>query len=333
MVWISCGALLEAGQYLSNIEYVFNDMNFVFMEFRHLRYFLVLAEELHFGRAARRLHLSQPPLSLNIQQLEASVGARLFIRNSKEVRLTSAGQAFVPAARALLEQAGEAARFARDVERGVQGHLHIGFVGAMLYRGLPQMLRRFQADHPALRLVLRELNSQDQLIELAHSQLDVGFVHSTRLPVEMSHLLFASEDFVCCLPPEHPLARQPSVDLPALRDEPFVMFARSVSPDYHERILAICTDAGFQPELRHEVRHWLSVVSLVAQGMGVALVPAALQRSAIGGAVFVPLQRQTAQSQSYCIWRTRREDDAALAAFLAMVRMAASPAEVKVEAL
>lgn len=293
------------------------------MEFRHIRYFLVLAEELHFGRAARRLSISQPPLSLNIQQLEASVGAQLFIRNSKEVRLTSAGQAFVPAARALLEQAADAARHARDVGRGMAGYLNVGFVGAMLYRGLPQMLRTFQAQHPALRLVLRELNSQDQLIELAHDQLDVGFVHSTRLPSEMSHLLFASEAFVCCLPAGHPLARKRKVALALLRDETFVLFARKVSPDYYERILSICTDAGFQPEVRHEVRHWLSVVSLVSQGMGVALVPAALQHSAMGGAVFVPLDTTTTHSQSYCIWKTRRED-AALAAFIGMARGAAA---------
>lgn len=289
------------------------------MEFRHIRYFLVLAEELHFGRAARRLSMSQPPLSLNIQQLEASVGAQLFIRNSKEVRLTSAGQAFVPAARALLEQATEAARHARDVGRGMAGHLKVGFVGAMLYRGLPQMLRLFQAQHPALRLVLRELNSQDQLIGLAHDQLDVGFVHSTRLPSEMSHFLFASEAFVCCLPAAHPLAGKPSIALDLLKDEPFVLFARSVSPDYYERILSICTDAGFIPEVVHEVRHWLSVVSLVSQGMGVALVPEALQRSGMEGAAFVPLETQSQRSQAYCIWKTRRED-AALAAFVSAAR-------------
>lgn len=170
------------------------------MEFRHLRYFLVLAEELHFGRAARRLSISQPPLSLNIKQLEASLGARLFTRNSKEVRLTDAGKAFAPKARALLDQAGDAARHARAVDQGLAGRLHIGFVGATMYRGLPQLLRKFQLQHPALEVVLRELNSQDQLVELAHDQLDIGFVHTSRLPEEMQHELFASEPFVCCLP-------------------------------------------------------------------------------------------------------------------------------------
>lgn len=296
------------------------------MEFRHLRYFLVLAEELHFGRAAQRLAISQPPLSLNIQQLESSVGAQLFDRNSRGVRLTPAGEALVPRARALLEQAQEAARHARDVGRGLEGRLHLGFVGAMLYRGLPQLLRRFQTEHPRLRLVLRELNSQDQLIELAHGQLDVGFVHNTRLPSGVSQLLYAREPFVCCLPHDHPLARKRRIDLVTLQDEPFVLFARSVSPDYHERILAVCAAAGFHPEVRHEVRHWLSVVSLVSQGLGVALVPASLKRSQLEGAVFVPLAERlsdvAAESHAFCIWRDTQAN-AARTAFVAAVREAA----------
>ncbi|APW38408.1 LysR family transcriptional regulator [Rhodoferax koreense] len=295
------------------------------MEFRHLRYFLVLADELHFGRAARRLSISQPPLSLNIQQLEASVGARLFTRNSKEVRLTAAGKAFVPEARALLDHAADAARHARDVAQGLTGRLQVGFVGAMLFRGLPQMLGRFQASNPEVRVVLKELNSQDQLGELAHGRLDVGFVHTHRVADEMAQILVADEAFVCCLPAGHRLARKRSVALEALRDEPFVLFARSASPDYHERILGICADAGFTPDVRHEVRHWLSVVSLVAQGMGVALVPAALRRSGMDGAVFVRLDRSTANSQAYCVWKTP-QDNAALAAFLAVVRAAAPAA-------
>lgn len=293
------------------------------MEFRHIRYFLALAEELHFGRAARRLSISQPPLSLNIQQLEASVGARLFTRNSKEVRLTDAGKAFVPKARALLEQAGEAARHARDVEQGLAGRLHIGFVGAMLYRGLPQLLHRFQALHPMLKVVLRELNSQDQLVELAHDQLDVGFVHSTRLPAEMQHELFASEPFVCCLPAEHRLAKRCSLALKSLQGEPFVMFARNVSPDYYERILAICTDASLFPDVRHEVRHWLSVVSLVSQGLGVALVPSALRHSAMAGIAFVPLDAAVAHSQAYCVWKSA-QDSAAFKSFLQLTRATAA---------
>jgi DNA-binding transcriptional LysR family regulator len=292
------------------------------MEFRHLRYFLALAEELHFGRAARRLSMSQPPLSLNIQQLEASVGARLFTRNSKEVRLTAAGEAFVPRARALLEQAGEAARYARDVDQGMAGALQVGFVGGMLYRGLPQMLRQFMALHPKLRLALTELSSQDQLIELAHDQLDLGFVHTTRVPADMSRLLFASEPFVCCLPADHALARKRNVSLRLLQGESFAVIARLVSPDYHERILSICTEAGFFPEIRYELRSWLNVVSLVSQGMGVALVPQSLARAALPDAVFLPLSIASAPYETHCLWKPAR-NNTALQAFLDVVRAGA----------
>ncbi|WP_137895851.1 LysR family transcriptional regulator [Ramlibacter sp. 2FC] len=294
------------------------------MEFRHLRYFLVLAEELHFGRAAQRLSISQPPLSLNIQQLEASIGARLFTRNSKQVQLTDAGRAFVPQARALLEQAQQAARHARDVAEGLAGSLQVGFVGTMLYRGLPQMLQRFQAEHPRLRLTLRELSSSDQLIELAHERLDLGFVHTTRVPPGLSQLLVARQPFVACLPAGHALARQRKLSLQRLQGEPFAMVSRAVSADYHERILAICTEAGFTPEIRYELRHWLSVVSLVSQGLGVALVPQALQQSALPGTAFVPLDSATIPYDTYCLWKSAR-DHVAVQAFVAAVQEGAKP--------
>jgi DNA-binding transcriptional LysR family regulator len=274
------------------------------MELRHLRYFSVLAEELHFGRAARRLSISQPPLSVAIRQLEESVGARLFERNSKEVRLTHAGEALRISARRLLLQAEEAALEARDVAAGSAGRLRIGFVGAMLYRGLPQALRAFQVRHPAVRITLAELNSGVQIAELLHDRLDLGFVHTSRMPPELQHRLLLSEPFVCCLPSGHALARKRVLAPADLRNQPFVLFSREASPDYHERILSICADAGFLPEVRHEVRHWLAVVSLVSQGMGVALVPQAMRHSALRGAVFRPLDRAVAQSEAHGVWRS-----------------------------
>lgn len=289
------------------------------MEFRHLRYFLVLSEELHFGRAAQRLAISQPPLSTNIQQLEASVGAKLFTRNSKAVQLTEAGRAFVPQARALLEQAQQAARHARDVADGLAGSLQVGFVGTMLYRGLPALLRRFQAQHPRLRLTLKELSSSDQLIELAHDRLDLGFVHTTRVPTGLAQVQVASQPFIACLPAGHPLARRRTLALSALQGEPFACISRGVSADYHERIVSLCMDAGFTPEIRYELRHWLSVVSLVSQGLGVALVPQALRQSALPGAAFVALAGSSLPYDTYCLWKATR-DHQALAAFVEAVR-------------
>lgn len=273
------------------------------MEFRHLRYFLVLADELHFGRAARRLSISQPPLSLNIQQLEASVGARLFERDSKGVRLTAAGRAFRESATALLAQAEEARLLARQIEAGAVGRLRVGFVGSMLYRGLPQKLQQFEADQPGIQIALTELNSQEQIEALLHGQLDVGFIHTSRVPDELATRLIHSEPFVCCMPAAHRLATRRNIALTELRGEPFVLFSRNASPDYYARIVDMCAAEGFYPQIRHEVRHWLSVVSLVSQGMGVAVVPAALRHSALAGAAFRPLKPSTVPSEVYCVWK------------------------------
>lgn len=289
------------------------------MEFRHLRCFTVLAEELHFGRAAQRLAMTQPPLSLNIQQLEASVGARLFERNSRGVALTAAGQAFLPRAQALLEQAALAAREARDVGQGLAGQLQIGFAGTVLYRGLPQVLRDFATAHPRLRLALRELSSSEQLVELVHDRLDLGFVHTTRLPAGFSQILVSSQPFMACLPAGHPLAGEAVLPLEHLKGEAFAIVMRAVSPDYHDRILAACADAGFEPALAFELRHWLSVVSVIAQGLGVGLVPAALQQAGLPGVVFRPLARPLLPYDTHCLSKDGGHHPALLA-FLDMVR-------------
>lgn len=289
------------------------------MEFRHLRYFLALAEELHFGRAAQRLAITQPPLSLNIQQLEASVGARLFERDSKGVRLTAAGSAFRDAAQSLLARADEARLLAREIEAGLVGRLRVGFVGSVLFRGLPQWLARFQAEQPRIEVRLSELNSQEQVDALMRDELDLGFVHTPQVPAELHAELLHEDQFLCCLPDTHALARRRKLPLLALRGEPFVMFSRRASPDYFARIMAMCSGFGFQPKVRHEVRHWLSVVSLVGQGMGVALVPAPLQRSGMAGAVFRPLADAALPSPVYCTWKAAL-DQPARSRFLQTVR-------------
>lgn len=280
------------------------------MEFRHLRYFLVLADELHYGRAAQRLAISQPPLSVNIQQLEESVGARLFDRDSKGVRLTAAGAAFRESAQALLAQAEQARMLAREIEGGAVGRLRVGFVGSALFHGLPEWLRTFQTSHPRIEVTLSELNSQEQLDALLHEELDLGFVHTQRVPDTVQTLRLRSEPFMCCLPQKHALAARKKVPLASLRDEPFVLFSRRASPDYYNRIIEMCGAHGFHPRLRYEVRHWLSVVSVVSQGMGVSLVPAPLQRAGVAGAVFRPLKEATLPSEIFAAWKRAQQHPA-----------------------
>ena len=292
------------------------------MELRHLRYFLTLADELHFGRAAQRLAISQPPLSVAIQQLEAEVGAPLFLRNSRGVQLTAAGQALVPAAQAAIDGAAQALHAARDAASGQVGRLSIGFAGTMLYRGLPQMLRRFQAEHARLQLTLRELSSSEQLVELQHARLDAGFAHVAHAPTGLAAQLVSSQPFVACVPAVHALARKRTLPLDALAPEPLALVSRSVSPDYHARIVAACQAAGFTPQPLHEMQHWLSVVSLVSQGLAVALVPAALQQAQLAGAAFVPVKDPHGTLPRYetrCLWNPAR-DLPALGLFLAAVR-------------
>lgn len=280
------------------------------MEFRHLRCFVALADELHFGRAAQRLSMSQPPLSVNIRQLEEDVGAQLFDRDSRGVRLTAAGIAFRPHALALLSKAEEARLLAKEIEDGAVGRLRIGFVGSMLFRGLPAMLQRFQTANERLVLALHELNSQEQIDALVADELDVAFIHTDRVPAPFKTVCISSERFVACLPEGHAHARRRSVALPSLADEAFVLFSRTASPDYHGRIIDMCHAAGFHPLVRHEVRHWLSVVAVVAQGMGVSIVPSPMERSGLRGAVFRPIQGAALQSNVYCTWRTASDHPA-----------------------
>ncbi len=285
------------------------------MEFRHLRYFLALADELHFGRAAQRLSITQPPLSLNIQQLESSVGARLFDRDSKGVRLTAAGLAFREAAQALIASAEQAQLLAREIEAGAVGRLRIGFVGSVLFRGLPQWLAAYRKACPRIDVSLSELNSQDQIDALQRDQLDVGFIHTRRVPDDLRTAFVQAEPFLCCVGAGHALARRRKISLAQLRDEPFVLFSRQASPDYYMRIIEMFGAQGFYPRVRHEVRHWLSVVSLVSQGMGVSVVPAPLERSGMAGAVFRPIVEATIASEVHCVWNAAR-DHPARAAFL-----------------
>ncbi|MEG0920339.1 MAG: LysR family transcriptional regulator [Comamonas sp.] len=275
------------------------------MELRLLNYFATLAEELHFSRAAKRLSISQPPLSVAIKQLEEEIGAQLFERTSKGVRLTPAGAHLLPRARQLLALSQQAVQETRDVGQGVRGHLRLGFVGSALYRGVPQALAAFQAQHPQVRVDMLELNSAEQLHGLQQARLDMGLVHSIALPDGLQGQLLMEEPFVVCLPEGHALSQQKTVDLAELQGERLILFSAEVSPVYHQRIYDMCMAHGFAPEIRHEVRHWLSVLSLVSLGQGVAIVPAALQRVGMPRISFKPLHDEQTQSELLAIWRSQ----------------------------
>ena len=270
--------------------------------FRQLRYFTVLAEELHFGRAARRLNISQPPLSTGVRQLEEDLGVKLLERSSRRVALTRAGEAFAARAAMLLGQLTEAETLTRRIATSPGGVVRVGLVPSMIYRGLPDMLHDFAERHAGFTVEIREMNSAAQIAAVFESKIDIGFIHGLPLPEGMDSLLIMDEPFVCCLPASHPLARARRVPLASLALEPLIIFSRPLAPHYHDHIVSLLRGAGFEPRIVHEVGHWLTVVALVAHELGVALVPRSLSHAGIAGTVFLPLDHPTALHEARAIW-------------------------------
>lgn len=285
------------------------------MKLHQLRYFAVLAEELHFGRAAERLAITQPPLSSGIKALEEELGVRLFERSSKHVALTAAGHAYLAEVRVVLDRVASAAETARAVAAGLQGRLDIGFTGSMVYRDMPRIVRAFGASAPGIEVNLRELSSAEQIDALLRRQLHAGFINAATVPPRLACRPLAPDHFLCCLPEDHPLAQASAVALQALAEESFVMFARDVAPANHDNVIALLQRAGIHPSTRHAARQWLTVVSLVALGMGVALVPASLAQAGVQGVRFVPIAGLHHPAVGVLAWH-EEADNPALRVFL-----------------
>jgi len=272
------------------------------MELRHLRYFVALAEELHFGRAAKRLHITQPPLSLNIRQFEEDLGARLFVRDSRSVRLTPFGAAFLPEALRVLTQADAAHNTGRALAAGKQGKLHLGFTSTMLFRGMPEILARFRVEHPDIQIQLRDMPTEEQYQSLERRMIDASFSTGPFIPVGLAGIPMAPDRFVCCVPEDHWAAQRSSVKLSMLAQENFVVFIREYLPGGYGRLAMMCARAGFHPREAAYVRQWITAAMLVSFGEGIAIVPSALQRANIERVHYVPLDDEDAQTTSNFIW-------------------------------
>lgn len=277
------------------------------MELRTLRYFVTLAEELHFGRAAQRLAITQPPLSLAIRALEEELRVRLFARNRRQVALTHAGGTFLVEARAILARAGEAVQLARAADRGEVGKLVIGFMSASIYTLLPRVLREFAAGRPRVRLELRELTLPQQLSALRRGDIDAAFVRPPVADAELDTEVLLEEPLCVALPARHPLAALRRVRAAQLAGEPFVMFQRSPGLVLHDLVLGFCLQQGFAPRVAQEVSQTHAVIGLVSAGIGVALVPASAQEIRLRGVVFRPLAERSPPVGTALAWR---RDDA-----------------------
>lgn len=276
------------------------------MDLRHLRYFLAVADELHFGRAAARLHIAQPPLSQQVKRLERELGVALFVRDRRHVKLTREGEILRIEARRTVAQADRLLDVAKDVRAGAAGRVRIAFVGSSLYGPLPQLMRAVRAGAADISLAVSEMETGTQLTELAEDRLDLGVL---RPPVPAPSLAvrdLVSEDLVVALPEDHPLPVGKEVPLDALACEPFVLFPAQLGLGFWETVVQACGAAGFAPHIVYEAEHVHTMVGMVASGLGVSLVPASVRRLALWGVRYERLSGRVPQLRLALAWESQR---------------------------
>jgi DNA-binding transcriptional LysR family regulator len=290
------------------------------MELRHLKYFVAVAEELHFGRASERVGIAQPPFSQQIKKLEEEIGAPLLWRTKRHVELTAAGKIFLVEARKILAQAGGAAHAARRAARGEIGQISVGFVSSALYGEFASVFRLMRARHPKVALALQDMTSEEQVRAMKENKLDVGLV---RPPVpgaeSLSFQVVFREPFVVVLPQNHPLAKQGSLSIHDLAQESFLMVPRSLGPGFYDQIIRLCAQSGFAPKVLLETSSTQTIVSLIAGGMGVSLVPRSIQNLRRTGVVYRPLKPPTPKTELAVMWRPE-DSSPALSLFLGIIR-------------
>lgn len=277
------------------------------LNLRHVEHFLVLAEELHFGRAATRLRIGQPPLSQQIRRLERDLNVQLLRRDRRHVELTPAGQAFRDDALLLIAQAQQARRSAERASRGEVGKLVIGFVPSGNHALLMELLTRLRDHSPDVEIVLRSMSTSAQLDAILVGQIDIGFV---RLPLQHHTLalqVVASERLVVALPAEHILARQADVSVDELANEDLILFPRAVAPSYYDFILSLFHQAGYQPHIAQEIEHLPTILAFVGHRLGFALLPWSSQDFSHRNVVYRPLRDDVPPVEMGVITRPDRQ--------------------------
>lgn len=277
------------------------------MDLRKLTYFVATAEELHFGRAARRLGLSQPPLSMQLRALELDLGVRLFDRDNRNVALTKAGVVLLAEARRILAQVEQARLLVERTARGEDGALSIGFITPAEYSFLPALLRDFRRGYPKVGLRLRELMTDAQLLELSQGTLDIGFLTGPVMNSKLAHREVAAESLIAAIPTGHRLARSSSrLSVRQLASEDVIIFPRSVAPTLFDETLAFCQQAGFSLRIAQEVSQSQTIVSLVSAGLGVAIVPASMRHLRRKGVVYRAFSERAPRLHAFAVWSPDR---------------------------
>lgn len=291
------------------------------MELRHLRYFVAVAEELHFGRAAELLRISQPPLSQQIQALEAELGVRLFDRTNRRVSLTDAGRLFLEETRRTLAQVDKSVDVVRRANQGEIGELQIGFTSSAPFTSiLPRAILAFREAFPAVHLALQEMTSKQVVEAVQDETLQVGMIRPFALPAGLQTTELFSEPLVALMHAGHPLASgsEEGICLVELAAEPFVFFPRSYGTGLYDQLLNLARQAGFNPRIAQEANEALTIIGLVAAGLGVSVLPASFQRIRIDGVAFRTLLDKDATTAVWLVKR-RQEQSPLTRAFIELV--------------
>lgn len=288
------------------------------MELRHLRYFVTVAEELHFGQAAKRLRMTQPPLSQQIRQLEEELGVELFQRVGRNIELTDAGRVFLDEAQQTLAQAEHAIQNARRAARGEIGKLDVGLVVTASYSVVPSILHVFRERFPNVKVVLHELTTPEQTQALREKKIDIGFL---RLPVfgdDLNIRTVFQEPLIVALPEDHPLAAAENISVDMLENEQFILSPPRLRLAWHDQITCLCQEAGFIPKIAQQAVHVETILGLVAVGMGITLLPASVGEWRRKGVVYRPLADVDILVDMAIVWR-KGESNSVLNAFLEVV--------------
>jgi len=268
-----------------------------------LRCFVAVADELHFGRAAARLHMTQPPLSRQVQLLEHAVGTQLLERTSRSVRLTAAGAAFCRDAASILRQADRAADTARRTAQGQSGRVVVGYTAVAGYVLIPSLLAAAERAFPGVEIVLQEMVSSAQLQALEQGEIDLGFVRPLHAVAGVRHHRISREPMMLALPARHALARQPRVRMQDLAGEPLVMYSQGEGKYFHDKIVALFKTSSTPPRYVHHIAQTHTILALVRAGIGLAIVPASGQHLRLENVVFRPLWRSDVLADIDLCWR------------------------------
>ncbi|CAM6889325.1 LysR family transcriptional regulator [Klebsiella michiganensis] len=286
------------------------------IELRHLRYFIAVAEELHFGHAAARLNISQPPLSQQIQILEQQIGARLFARTNRSVSLTEAGRQFLADSRQILSQVDDAAARAARLHHGETGELRIGFTSsAPFIKAVSDTLSTFRRRYPDVHIQTRETNTREQIVPLNEGALDLGLMRNTHLPDTLVWERVLREPLLAMVPRDHPLASQTCVSLRELAREPFVFFDPHVGTGLYDDILGLMRRYDLTPAITQEVGEAMTIIGLVAAGLGVSILPASFRRVQLLEMCWLPIEEQDAVSEMWLVWSKHHEQGEAARRF------------------